>query len=157
MILSSWRSRFRPRGSVLRRCLSYSSCEIRCFSALRRGSASCSFLIRAFSLIAPKEKTAELSGILMTSVTFVDSSLSCSSGARRLLSSFRAKISCSDSSSSSGRKKSCSSSATSDDCRLTSIGDVRMSFRSLSCTFSFGVSKVLRENLLLCFGSLLRA
>ena len=81
----------------------------------------------------------------MTSVTFVDSSLSCSSRARRLLSSFRAKISCSDSSSSSGRKKSCSSSATSYDCRLTSIGDVRMSFRSLSCTFSFGVSSSLER------------
>ena len=55
MILSSCLNRFRPLGSVLRRCLSYSSCDIRSFNALRRGSASCSFLIRAFSLIAPNE------------------------------------------------------------------------------------------------------
>ena len=55
MILSSWRNRFRPSGSVLRRCLSNFSCEFRCLSALRRGSASCSVLIRPFSLISPNE------------------------------------------------------------------------------------------------------
>ena len=140
MILSSWRSKWRPRGSVFSRCLSYSSCDTRCFNAFSRGSASCSFLIRAFSLIAPNAYTAELRGILMTSVTLVERSFSCSSLARCLLRAFLAKISCSDSSSSSGRKKSCSSSATSDDCRFTSIGAVSMSSRNFSCTFSLGVS-----------------
>ena len=87
----------------------------------------------------------ELSGILMTSVTLVDKSFSCSSWARYLLCAFLAKTSCSGCSSSSGRKKSCSSSATSDDCRLTSIGDVRMSSLSFNWIFSFEVSSSLER------------
>ena len=87
----------------------------------------------------------ESSGILMTSVTLVERSFSCSSVARCLLSAFRARISCSDSSLSSGRKKSCSSSATSEDCRLTSTGDVSISPRIFNWTFSLGVSSSLER------------
>ena len=65
---------------------------------------------------------------------------SFSSTALCLLRVFLAKTSCSDSSSSSGKKKSCSSSATSVDCKLTSMGAVILSSRSLSWTLSFGVS-----------------
>ena len=43
------------------------------------------------------------------------------------------------------QEKSCSASATSDDCKLTSIGDVKMSSLSFSCTFSFVVSSSLER------------
>ena len=87
----------------------------------------------------------------MSSVSLVDRSFSCSSWARCLLRAFVAKISFSDSSSPSGRKKRCSSSATSDDCRLTSIGDVRVSSFSFSCTFPFGVSSSLERKYVAVF------
>ena len=78
MILSSCRSNFFQRLSVLCRSLSFSSCSIRSFKALRRGSASCSFLMRAFSLIAPNEYSAELCGVFISSVTLADTSFSFS-------------------------------------------------------------------------------
>ena len=124
-------------GSVVR-CLSYSSWILRSFNAPSRWSASCLLLIRASSSIATNVHTAVLSGIVITSFTLANKSC-CPfwAIARCLLNSFQSKVSCSDSSSSFGRKI-LSASATSVR-RLTSIGDVSLSSRNFSWTFALGV------------------
>ena len=122
-------------GSVCSGCLSYSSQINFLLIALKTKSESCSTLMRASSLIAPKVYEALFIGIGV--VSLIDSFIFVVSSSRAfcLAGSFCRRISSSVSIVSSGRKNSCSSSATSVDCRFTCIGWIVIAFRIFSSTF----------------------
>ena len=154
--LFSWTRRRLAFGSVCSRCLSYSSQINFLLIVLKTKSESCSTLMRASSLIAPKVYDALLFGIGVVSMIDTFIFVVSSSRAFCLACSFCRRIS-SVSIVSSGRKKSCSSSATSVDCRFTCIGWVVISFRIFSSTFSLGLRSILDKKSAAVFAFLLRA
>ena len=126
-------------GSVCRRCLSYSSQINFLLIALEIKSESCSTMMRASSLIAPKVYDALFIGIGV--VSSIDNFIFVASASRAfcLACSFCRRISSSISIVYFGKKKSCSSSATSVDCRFTCIGWIVISFRIFSSDSFFRV------------------
>ena len=143
--LFSWTRRRLAVGSVCRRCLSYSSQISFLLIALKTKFESCSTLMRASSLIAPKVYEALFIGIGVVSCMAIFIFAGASSCAFYLACSFRSRISSSVSMVSSGRKNSCSSSATSVDWRLACIGRIVISSRIFSSTRSLGLRSILER------------
>ena len=106
--------------------------ELCCLVVLKTKFESCSTLMHASSLIAPKVYEALFIGIGVVSWMAFFIFTGASSCAFCLACSFRSRISSSASMVSSGRKNNCSSSATSVDWRLACIGRIVISSRIFS-------------------------